>query len=75
MKISKWLKNMETAMMEDGLGYHDDFVPDNPPCPDCGSTMSFYGHDDNGDFPIGEGYWLCPSCGKRIGEDELNFDF
>lgn len=44
---------------------------DHPDCPHCGSTMDFYGHDDDGDFPPGEGYWKCSSCGFQIREDEL----
>ena len=44
---------------------------DHPECPRCECTMNFYGHDDNGDFPLGEGYWECPDCGFKITENEL----
>ncbi len=44
---------------------------DHPDCPHCGSTMDFYGHDDNRDFPFGEGYWECSDCGFKITEAEL----
>lgn len=43
---------------------------DHPIC-DCGSEMNFYGHDNTGDFPYGEGLWKCDSCGFEIKEDEL----
>jgi len=33
--------------------------------------MNFYGHDDNGDFPEGEGYWECSGCGFKITEKEV----
>lgn len=44
---------------------------DHPECPHCGSTMNFYGHDNSGDFPIGEGYWECEGCNFKIREDEV----
>jgi len=44
---------------------------DHPDCPKCGARMNFYGHDENGDFPLGEGYWECPDCGFSITENEL----
>ena len=40
-------------------------------CPKCGGTMDFKGHDESGDFPFGEGYWVCSDCGFKITEDEL----
>lgn len=48
-----------------------DFEADHPDCPKCGNTMNFYGHDENGDFSYGEGYWECGSCGFKISEDEI----
>lgn len=45
---------------------------DHPDCPDCGCTMNFFGHDKNGDFPMGEGYWECPACNYSIREDDLD---
>ena len=45
--------------------------PDNPECPHCGATMIFYGHDDNGDFPDGEGYWKCPDCDYSVTENDI----
>lgn len=44
---------------------------DHPICPDCGGTMAFYGHDENGDFEYGEGYWECSSCGYKVSENDL----
>ena len=44
---------------------------DHPPCPNCEETMTFYGHDKNGDFALGEGYWECPYCGFSIKEKEV----
>ncbi len=44
---------------------------DHPLCPDCGSTMNFYGHDNNGDYAYGEGYWECDGCGYKVTENEL----
>ena len=44
---------------------------DHPECPKCDSTMNFYGHDEKGDFPMGEGYWLCPDCSFSIKESDL----
>lgn len=44
---------------------------DHPDCPKCGNSMNFHGHDDNGDFPFGEGYWECPNCRFKISEEQL----
>lgn len=51
--------------------WESDGDSDHPECPNCGSTMNFNGHDDNGDFPIGEGYWECEGCNFKIREDEV----
>ena len=69
MRLSTWKKNLNEGryFMEDNT--------DHPDCPKCGSTMNFYGHDDNGDFPYGEGYWECPSCGFSITEADLQPGF
>ena len=45
---------------------------DHPTCPECGSMMNFYGHDDSGDFSFGDGYWECPNCNFSVTEDDLN---
>lgn len=44
---------------------------DHPDCPECGCTMNFYGHDDEGDFEIGAGYWECSDCGFTFSESDL----
>ena len=44
---------------------------DHPSCPICGATMNFHGHDESGDFPLGEGHWDCPSCGHSVKENEV----
>ena len=67
MDRSEWKKRLKNAVMYDD----EDFSPDNPPCPDCGAKMIFYGHDENGDFPPGEGYWQCPACRFRFSEELL----
>lgn len=45
--------------------------PDTPECPECGSTMNFHGHDDNGDFAEGDGYWKCSGCGYSFTENDI----
>ena len=71
MKMTSWKQALKKSMEADITGDTKEFDADFPPCPVCGNTMVFHGHDDSGDFPYGEGYWKCPSCGKRITEDEL----
>lgn len=68
MKVNRWTKNLKEMLSNpwDNLGN-----PDHPDCPLCGNTMNFYGHDKNGDFPYGEGYWKCSCCGFKITENEL----
>lgn len=44
---------------------------DHPTCPSCHQEMNFIGHDENGDFPSGDGYWECPNCGFSITEQEV----
>ena len=39
---------------------------DHPRCPRCRHKMNFTGHDEDGAFPEGEGYWECPNCGYSI---------
>ena len=66
--LNSWKKHLQ-GMLRDPWDNSGD--SDHPNCPSCGVIMNFYGHDDNGDFPLGEGYWECPSCGFNITEDEL----
>ena len=33
--------------------------------------MDFFGHDENGDFEYGEGYWKCEDCNYMIYEKDL----
>ena len=44
---------------------------DNPECPQCGGHMHFFGHDDNKDYELGEGYWECSDCGLHFDETEV----
>lgn len=63
-----WKKNMRYMI---DYPWDTDGDSDHPNCPQCESTMNFYGHDDSGDFPLGEGYWECCNCGFKVTEDEL----
>ena len=51
--------------------WDNEIEPDHPNCPRCNETMDFYGHDDSGDFPFGEGYWECDNCGFKVTEKDL----
>ena len=51
--IGGWKNNLKNMMYAPWDNPGDSDCPD---CPYCGGTMNFYGHDDNGDFPLGEGY-------------------
>lgn len=66
--LNKWKRELRNAVDEP---WDSDIDPDHPECPNCGSEMEFHGHDDNGDFPAGEGYWECENCGFKVSEDEL----
>ena len=67
MDIERFKRKLRN-MVDDPWEYGD---PDHAKCPHCKQTLSFYGHDDNGDFPLGEGYWECHSCGFKIYEKEF----
>ena len=66
--FDKWKRELKETMADP---WEAKFDSDHPKCPSCGATMDFYGHDENGDFPYGEGYWKCGSCGYKVTEDEL----
>ena len=66
--IRTWKKNLRYAI---DYWFDSDIDSDHPKCPYCSSVMNFYGHDDNGDFPEGEGYWECSGCGFKITEKEV----
>lgn len=69
---NRWKKALKKAMDDDIVApWRKTMEPDHPDCPRCGSTMDFYGHDDDGDFPFGEGYWECNNCGFKISEEEV----
>lgn len=69
MKLNVWKKNLN-KMLEDS--YTDRTLDtDHPKCPNCGTKMNFYGHDENGDYPLGEGYWKCGDCGLSVTENDL----
>ncbi len=52
--------------------YWNEGDSDHPTCPSCGHKMKFYGHDENGDFEYGEGYWECKACGYTVSEDDIS---
>lgn len=66
--IKKW-----KSQLKDAVDYPWDSAiePDHPTCPICGEVMDFCGHDEYGDFPYGEGYWKCDSCGFKVSKNEL----
>ncbi len=68
MDRKEWKQKLYEAVKDGGLFGDAEFNADAPPCPDCGNTMIFYGHDENGDFPPGEAYWQCPVCRYRYSE-------
>ena len=63
---SKFLMSMAVAVE---LGGKSSIIDDsdNPPCPDCGSLMTFNG----GDLSYGEGNWACTGCGYSFTEEDL----
>lgn len=65
MSLSAWKRELRDKV-DNGWG-----DPDTPDCPKCGARMKFHGHDKNGDFEYGEGYWKCKNCGYQIYEDEF----
>jgi len=67
-RLGSWKKKLKHA-----VDYPSDSTiePDHPDCPRCGNTMDFYGHDESGDFPFGEGYWRCSGCGFKVTEEDL----
>ena len=67
--IGKWKKELKYAT--EHLPIYSSVNADHPDCPQCGGTMNFYGHDENGDFEYGEGYWECPDCGFKFTESEF----
>lgn len=70
MNLRKWKKELRDNLYVSSIS--DTGVDtDHPYCPRCNSIMNFYGHDANGDFPIGEGYWKCSCCDFSITENEL----
>jgi C4-type Zn-finger protein len=70
MDKRKWKSALVDAMMNPG---YTDIDTDHPTCPQCGATMDFHGHDENGDFALGEGYWICNSCNYKVKESELPY--
>lgn len=70
MKMQTWKQNLYDCTQEI-CSELAPFDSDHPTCPKCGGTMDFKGHDESGDFPFGEGYWVCSDCGFKITEDEL----
>lgn len=71
MNIEKWKKKLSNDLYKNTSYSSANIDTDHPRCPECGKKMDFYGHDDDGDFPIGEGYWECSYCGFKIKESEI----
>lgn len=69
MNLNKWKKDLKNDLEESWLD--NTINTDQRTCPSCGGEMNFHGHDDNGDFPLGEGYWECESCGLKVSESDL----
>ena len=65
MKTKKFIKSL-CKLYNDPL---EDSM--HPTCPECGAIMDFHGHDDDGDFEIGYGFWKCSECGFTVFEHEL----
>lgn len=66
--LNGWKKALKNAVL---YPWESKIDSDHPKCPNCSSAMDFYGHDEDGDFPYGEGYWECDSCGFKVSEDDL----
>lgn len=66
--LRSWKKSLKEAV---DYPWGSDINSDHPQCPHCRNTMDFYGHDDNGDFDFGDGYWECHSCGFKVTENDL----
>ncbi len=66
MNLKKWKRALYEDLMD---GYVRD--TDHPDCPKCGGTMNFYGHDEDGDYDEGEGYWKCSDCDFSVTEEEV----
>ena len=66
--LRSWKKALRNAV---DYPWDSDIDSDHPKCPRCGSTMDFHGHDDDGDYAYGEGYWECDSCGFKVTENDV----
>lgn len=66
--LRSWKKALRNAV---DYPWDSDIDSDHPNCPRCGGTMDFHGHDDDGDFAYGEGYWECDSCGFKVTENDV----
>ena len=64
--MTKWKYYLRDLLYDAGESDH-------PYCPKCDATMNFFGHDENGDFPIGEGHWDCPNCGFTFYEKNVPY--
>lgn len=69
MNLNKWKKELQNDLKESWIDYT--IITDRRNCPNCNGEMIFHGHDENGDFPLGEGYWGCDECGLKVSENEL----
>ena len=68
VSLQRWVKALRDAIDNP---WDTDIDSDHPNCFRCGNRMVFHGHDDSGDFPLGEGYWKCDNCGFQITENDL----
>lgn len=71
-KLLSWKKQLARQFDENRNSVTGgEYDTDHPTCPECGSTMNFIGHDDDGDFDDGDAYWICDNCGLKVYEDEV----
>lgn len=70
--LLSWKKQLARELDENIVSVSGgSYDTDHPTCPKCGSTMNFIGHDDNGDFAMGDAYWICDNCGLKVYEGEV----
>ena len=70
--LLSWKKQLARELDENITSASGDvYNTDHPTCPECGATMNFIGHDDDGDFAQGDAYWICDNCGLKVYEGEV----
>ena len=69
--MKRKLKRYYYKLYDEMINGTGDYDTDHPDCPRCSSKMKIHGHDENGDFEIGKGYWECSSCRFKFTEDDI----